>query len=61
MTDVDEPEENESEKPKQKYRIRYAMEIFVDANSAEDAEQAFEYADIREGDFVEVEDISEQD
>lgn len=54
-------EEDEPEKPKQKYRIRYAMEMFVDANSAEDAEQTFEYADIKEGDFVEVEDISEED
>ena len=51
-------EEDEPEKPKQKYRIRYAMEMFVDADSPEDAEQIFEDADIKEGDFVEVEDIS---
>lgn len=56
-----EVEEDEPETPKQTYRIRYAMEIFVDADSPEDAEQAFEDADIKEGDFVEVEDISEQD
>lgn len=53
-------EENKPEKPKQTYRIRYAMEIFVAADSAEDAEQAFECADIKKGDFVEVEDISEE-
>ena len=56
-----EVEEDKPETPKQTYRIRYAMEIFVDADSPEDAEQAFEDADIKEGDFVEVEDISEQD
>ena len=56
-----EVEEDEPETPKQTYRIRYAMEISVDAVSPEDAEQAFEDADIKEGDFVEVEDISEQD
>lgn len=61
QTPPTEVEENEPETLKQTYRIRYAMEIFVDANSPEDAEQAFEYADIKEGDFVEVEDISEQD
>ena len=55
-----EVEENEPETPKQTYRIRYAMEIFVDADSPEDAEQAFECANIKEGDFVEVEDISEE-
>lgn len=55
-----EVEEDEPKTPKQTYRIRYAMEIFVDADSPEDAEQAFEYADINEGNFVEVEDISEQ-
>ena len=54
-----EVEEDETETPKQKYRIRYAMEMFVDADSPEDAEQAFEFANIKEGEFVEVEDISE--
>ena len=53
--------EDEPKTQKQTYRIRYAMEIFVDADSPEDAEQAFEDAGIKEGDFVEVEDISEQD
>ena len=50
---------SESEKPKRKYRIRYAMEMFVDAESEEDAAETFEVADLKDADFVEVEDISE--
>ena len=42
-----------------KYRFRYAMCVYIDAENEEDARELFENMDLSDASFVELEDISE--
>lgn len=42
-----------------KYRFRYAMCVYVEAENEEDAMEIFEDMDLSDASFVELEDVSE--